>query len=88
VGKWRYVTAEWAERGKLIGFGKRGEATGEWRNLRLRSFVICVSNAKNRWGLNGRDKWKAWERREMHAEIWWGNPKEIYHLQDDAEMGR
>jgi hypothetical protein len=41
VGKWRYVTPKWAERGKRIGSGKRREATGEWRNLHMRSFVIC-----------------------------------------------
>jgi hypothetical protein len=28
--------------------------------------------------LDGRGKRKVWDRREMHAEIWWGNPKELY----------
>jgi len=38
--KLRYVTPKWAERVKRIGSGKRGEATGDWRNSRMRGIVI------------------------------------------------
>ena len=26
--------------------------------------------------------WHVWERREIYACIWWGNPKERGHLED------
>ena len=55
-GKWRFVTSKWAERGKRIRPGKGGwEARGEWRNLHMRSFVICVWNEMKSMGIR-------WER--------------------------
>jgi hypothetical protein len=58
----------------------------------MRNFIICthpkISLGKSSQGeRGGRGMWHAWERREKCTRVWWENPKDRDHWEDQGIGG-
>jgi hypothetical protein len=72
---------------------KRGEVTGEWRKLHKEELNDLYSSPnidrvinREEWG--GWGKWFIWQRGEVYARLWWGNPRERDRLENPGLDGR